>query len=91
MEISKRCAVLENLNDSEDINRACVNFEENSKTSAKGGLGPYELCDVKRHFGFKNASLIFLTDLGHGSPNCGPQPHLEFFYLIRKFHNNLGS
>jgi hypothetical protein len=76
MEISNRCAALENLNDSEDINRAWENFEENIKTSAKDGLGPYELCDVKILFGLNNAFLIFLTDLDNGSPNCGPQPHL---------------
>ena len=34
---------MENLNDSEDINRAWKNFKGNIKTSAKEGLGLYEL------------------------------------------------
>jgi glycine betaine/choline ABC-type transport system substrate-binding protein len=35
VEISKRFAALENLNDSEDINRVWKNIKENIKTSAK--------------------------------------------------------
>ena len=38
---SKMFAVLENLHDSEDINRAWENITENIKTSAKQGLGLY--------------------------------------------------
>ena len=40
---SNRFAVLENLNDSDDINRAWVNIKENIKTSAKESLDPFEL------------------------------------------------
>ena len=35
-------AALENLNDSEDINRAWENIKENIKTSAKGSLSLHE-------------------------------------------------
>jgi len=52
---------LENLRYKEDINRAWKNFEENIKKAAKDSVGPYEFCDVKRHFGLNNAFLIFLT------------------------------
>jgi len=52
---SNRSTALENFSGNEDINRAWENFEENIKTSAKDSLGPYELCDVKRHFGLSNA------------------------------------
>ena len=34
---------MENLRDSEDINRAWENIKENIKTSAKESLGRYEL------------------------------------------------
>jgi len=43
IEISKRFAALENLNDSEGINRAWENIKENNKTSTKESLGLYEL------------------------------------------------
>jgi len=43
IKISKRFAVLKNLHDSEDINRAWENITENIKTSAKQGLGLYEM------------------------------------------------
>jgi len=39
---SNRFAVLENLNESEDINRAWGNTKQNIKTSAKKILGLYE-------------------------------------------------
>ena len=45
-EIKNRFAALENFSDGEDINRAWENFKENSKTSAKEGLG---LCELKQH------------------------------------------
>jgi len=41
--ISNRFVALENLSDSEDINRAWYNIKENNKTSAKDSLGLYEL------------------------------------------------
>ena len=37
--VSNRFAALENLNDSEDINRAWENISENTKISAKESLG----------------------------------------------------
>ena len=43
IKISNRLAALENLSDSEDINRAWENIKETIKTSAKEGLGLYEL------------------------------------------------
>jgi hypothetical protein len=42
IKISNRFAALENLNDSEDINRAWENIQENIKTSAKDSPGLYE-------------------------------------------------
>jgi hypothetical protein len=44
--ISNRFVVLENLSNSEDINRAWENIKENIKSSAKDSLGLHEL---KRH------------------------------------------
>jgi hypothetical protein len=41
---------LENLNDSEDINRAWENIKENIKTSAKESLGVHELKQHKPWF-----------------------------------------
>jgi len=46
IKISIGLAALENLNDSENINRAWENIKENIKTSVKEILGRYEL---KRH------------------------------------------
>jgi len=43
IKIWNRFAALENLNDSEAINMAWENIKENIKTSAKEGLGLYEL------------------------------------------------
>ena len=43
IEISNRFAALENLNDSEDINRAWESVNENTRTAAKESLGLYEL------------------------------------------------
>ena len=45
-EITNRFAALENLSDSEDINRAWENIQENIKTSAKKTLG---LRELKQH------------------------------------------
>jgi hypothetical protein len=46
IEISNRFVALENLSDSEDINRAWENIQENNKPSAKESLG---LTDWKQH------------------------------------------
>jgi hypothetical protein len=58
IEISNRFVALENLNDSEDINRVWENIQENIKTSAKVALG---LTDWKQHEPwFDEESLGFL-------------------------------
>ena len=46
IEILHRFAALENLSDSQDINRAWENIKENIKTSAKRSL---DLCEMKQH------------------------------------------
>jgi hypothetical protein len=46
MDITNRFAGLENLSDSEDINRAWGNIKENMKPSVKECLG---LCEMKQH------------------------------------------
>ena len=50
IEISNRFATLEQLCDSENINRARENIKENIKTSAKGSLGLHELKQHKPWF-----------------------------------------
>jgi len=50
IKIPNRCAALENLNDSQDINWAWENIKENIKTSAKERLGLYELKQHKPWF-----------------------------------------
>jgi hypothetical protein len=63
IEISKRFASLENLNDSEDINRACGNIKENIKTSSKESLS---LSEQKRHKAwFDEGCLHFLDQRKH--------------------------
>jgi hypothetical protein len=47
IEISNRFAALENLNDSEDINRAWENIKANIKTSAKESLGLHQMKQYK--------------------------------------------
>ena len=43
IEIKKKYAALENLSDDEDINRIWDHIKENTKTSAKEGVGLHEL------------------------------------------------
>jgi hypothetical protein len=43
IEFTNRYAVLENLNDDEDVNRTWENIKENIQTSAKESLGLHEL------------------------------------------------
>jgi len=50
IKISNRFAVLENLNDSMDINKAWEDIKENIKISAKVSLGLYELKQYKPWF-----------------------------------------
>jgi len=50
---------LENLSDSEDINRAWENIKENIKTSAKESLGPHEL---KQHTPWFDDECLGLLD-----------------------------
>jgi len=47
IKISRRSAALENLNDSEGMNRAWENIKETIKISAKESLGLYELKQYK--------------------------------------------
>jgi hypothetical protein len=49
MKISNRYAALQNLNVTEDINRALENIKENIRTSVKECLGLYELKQHKPH------------------------------------------
>ena len=51
IKISHRFAALENLNDSEDINRAWENIKEINKTSAEDSLCLYELKQHTPWFG----------------------------------------
>ena len=44
--ISNKFAALENLSDSEDVNRVWENIKENTKTSPTGSL---VLCELKHH------------------------------------------
>jgi hypothetical protein len=63
IEISKRFASLENLNDSEDINRAWENIKENVKTSSKESLS---LSEQKQHKAwFDEGCLHFLDQRKH--------------------------
>jgi len=50
IEITNRFAALENLSDSEDINRAWEIIQENIKTSTKESLGLHELKQHKPWF-----------------------------------------
>jgi hypothetical protein len=50
IKISKRFAALEDLNNSEDINRAWENIKENINASAKHNLGLHELKQHERWF-----------------------------------------
>ena len=43
IEITNRCAALENLNEDEDVNSTWENIKEDIKTSAKESLGMHEL------------------------------------------------
>jgi len=50
IEIRNKFAALENLNDSEDVNRDWENFKENINTSVKESLGLHELKQHKPWF-----------------------------------------
>ena len=50
LKLQNRFAALENLNDSEDINRVWKNIKENIKASAKDSLGLHELKQHKPQF-----------------------------------------
>jgi len=58
IEISNKFAALENLSDSEDINRAWENIKENIKTSAKESLGLHELKQHKPCFDEESLSVL---------------------------------
>jgi len=59
IEISNRFAALENLSDSEDINRAWENFKENIKTSATECLGLHKL---KQHKPWLHEGCLHFLD-----------------------------
>jgi len=50
IQTTDRFAVLENLNDEEDVNRTWESIKENIKTSAKESLGLHELKQNKPWF-----------------------------------------
>jgi len=54
-----RFAALENLSDSEDINRVWKNIKGNIKTSAKQSLGLYEMKQHKPWFDVE--CLVFIS------------------------------
>jgi hypothetical protein len=55
---SNRFAILENSNDSEDINRVLEDIEENMKVSAKEGLGQYEREKHKPRFDEERSEIL---------------------------------
>jgi len=59
IEITNRCAALENLSDDKDINRAWENIKENIKTSARESLGLQEL---KQHKPWFNEECLGFLD-----------------------------
>jgi hypothetical protein len=59
IKISNRCTALDNLNDSDDINRAWENIKHNINTSAKESLGVYEMKQNKPWF---NAEFFQFLD-----------------------------
>jgi hypothetical protein len=58
IKISNRFADLENLHDSEDINRAWGNIKDERKISAKDSLGLYELKQDKPWFREESLDLL---------------------------------
>ena len=50
MEITKKCAALENLKDDEDVNRTWENIKDNIQTSVKESLDLHELKQNKPWF-----------------------------------------
>ena len=59
IQISNKCATLENLNISEDIKRAWENIKDNTKTSAKESLDLYKL---KQHKPWFNIECLCFLD-----------------------------
>jgi len=62
MEISNRLAALENINDSDDINRAWETIKKKIKTSAKESLGLHELKQHRPWFRESTHQLLVYTD-----------------------------
>jgi hypothetical protein len=58
IEISNRFTVLENISDSEDINRGWENFKGNSKTSPTESLGLHKLKQHKPWFDQECSGLL---------------------------------
>ena len=59
IQISNKCAALENLNVSEDINRAWENIKDNTKTSAKESLDLYKLKQHKPWFNIECLGFLY--------------------------------
>jgi hypothetical protein len=70
IQISNRFAALENLNDSDDINRAWESIKKNIKTSAKESLGLHELKQHKPWFHESKHQLLVYTDDANRKRKC---------------------
>jgi hypothetical protein len=62
VEISNRCATLESLDESFDINNAWESIRENIKTSAKDNVGYHRLKHNKPRFDDECSKLIIATE-----------------------------
>ena len=83
IKISDRFAALENLGDSEDINRTWKNIKENIKISAKESLGLYELKQHKPWFDVKN----LLQTKKQFKQALKEFLHFHSFYSLNEFYN----
>jgi bifunctional DNA-binding transcriptional regulator/antitoxin component of YhaV-PrlF toxin-antitoxin module len=79
IEISNRFEALENLNDSEDINRASENIRENIKISAKETLGLYRQKQHKLWFDEERSQVL------------GQRKQAKMQWLQNPNHSNLDN
>ena len=73
-EISNRFAALENLSDSEDINKAWENIKENIKTSVKDSLGLQKLKHHKLQFSEECLGFFRSKKAGYNAVGTGSKP-----------------